>query len=132
MIQASFELECDRLSGVVDHVQFERLRWARTEAPMLARLVTLLHSALDCREDFELTEEGSTQAVRRYMLKIHSSRILAITLGLDKGRALVGVQEVERGKFRFANIQSLSGDFADVDENWMAAALQELFCQIKG
>jgi hypothetical protein len=131
MTQASFELECDRLSGIVDGVQFERLRWARTEAPMLARLVELLHGALEGRADFELTEEGSTPAVKRFLLKIHSNRIMAISLGLDRGLAVISVQEVERGKFRFDKVRPLADDFAVVDEAWMAAALQELFRQVQ-
>ena len=47
MPQDSFQLECDRLSHIVDGALFERLRWERNEGPMLARLVALAHSAFE-------------------------------------------------------------------------------------
>eukprot|EP01042_Synura_sphagnicola_P018123 gene18123-22915_t len=46
MTQDSFEDACDRLSQGIDAVQFERLRWSKTEGPMLARLVELVHLAI--------------------------------------------------------------------------------------
>ncbi len=131
MTQESFELECDRLSHVVDATQFERLRWARTEGPMLARLVTLLHSALDGREDFELAEEGTTGAVKRFILKVHSNRVMAIVIGLDHGRAVVGAEPIERSKYRLSDPSPLSDDFSVIDEQWMASALRNLFGRVQ-
>ena len=61
MAQDSFELACDRLSGAVDGVLFERLRWARTEGPMLARLVELAQGAVEARGDIDLSDEGINQ-----------------------------------------------------------------------
>ena len=64
----NFELECDRLSSAVDSVQFERIRWARHEGPMLERMVQLAQAAVADRPDFELTDEGSRGAVKRYVI----------------------------------------------------------------
>jgi len=128
--QESFELECDRLSHVVDATQFERLRWARTEGPMLARLVALLHSALDGREDFELTEEGTTGAVRRFILKVHSNRVMAVMIRLEPGRAVVAAEEIERSRYKLADPRPISDDFDVIDEQWMASALQQLFQRV--
>ena len=51
MPQTGFELECDRLSSVVDNALFERLRWERNVGPVLARLVALAHAALEKRSE---------------------------------------------------------------------------------
>jgi hypothetical protein len=126
----SFELACDRLSHVVDDIQFERLRWARTEGPMLAKLVALAHSALEVRPDFELTEEGSTSDIKRYVLKVHSNRIIALMLGLDQGHAVVGAAAIERSKYRLSDPTPIAADFALINESWMADALQQLFSRV--
>ena len=130
MTDQSFEMACDRLSHVVDDIQFERLRWARTEGPMLAKLVALAHAALEVRDDFELTEEGSTSDIKRYVVKVHNNRVMAIMLGLDQGRAIVGAAQIERSKYRIADPTPIAADFAMVDEAWMAGVLQELFSRI--
>ena len=130
MTDQSFEMACDRLSHVVDDIQFERLRWARTEGPMLAKLVALAHAALEVRDDFELTEEGSTSDIKRYVVKVHNNRVMAIMLGLDQGQAIVGAAQIERSKYRIADPTPIAADFAMVDELWMAGVLQELFSRI--
>ena len=61
--QDSFQLECDRLSHIVDGALCERLRWERNEGPMLARLVALAHAAFEGRSEFELIEEGAKAAL---------------------------------------------------------------------
>jgi hypothetical protein len=127
---ASFELECDRLSHVVDDIQFERLRWARTEGPMLARLVELAHDALEGRDDFELIDEGSTSAVKRFVVKVHSNRIIAIVMGLDSGCAIIGAEAIERSKYRVSDDSPVFTEFAGVNEAWMAGALQQLFSRV--
>lgn len=132
MPQDSFHTECDRLSQIVDPVQFERLRWARTEAPMLARLVELAQAATDKREDFELTEEGSTKEVKRFVVKVHGFRVVALALGLDGLRAKVWVEPVERSRYQVAPGQAVLADFETVDEEWFAGALQQLFGRVQG
>jgi hypothetical protein len=129
--QDSFELACDRLSQAVDGTLFERLRWARTEGPMLARLVVLVHSAIERRSDLALTEEGSTGEVKRFILKVHNNRIVAISIGLDEGQAVLRASTIERSPYRLADLTLLKGDYHAVDEHWMACALQEIFDRIQ-
>lgn len=131
MPQDSFELACDRLSGVVDGAQFERLRWARTEGPMLARLVELAQAALEDRDDFELSEEGSGGDVKRFVLKIHGFRIVAVSLGLRGGVVVVDAEAIERARYTVEQGAPVSAEFSVVDEHWMAAALEQVFARIR-
>ncbi len=131
MPQDSFAQECDRLSHVVDGVQFERLRWGRTEGPMLARLVELALAAVEERADFELTEEGSTSDIRRFILKVHSKRVAGISFRLQDGQAVATLHAIERSKYTLAKGTPLGSDFSAVDEHWMAAVLAELFSRVQ-
>ncbi len=130
--EQNLALACDRLSGVVDATQFERLRWDRTEGPMLAKMVTFLHAALEDRPDFELVEEGSTSTVKRFIMKIHANRIVALFVGLDKGRAIMGAAAIERGKYQLSDPKPFAAEFSEVDEHWVQAVLQNLFARIQG
>jgi hypothetical protein len=130
--QARFAQQCDRLSAVVDKTLFERLRWERTEAPVLARLVALAHAALEARDEFELTEEGATSTLKRFVLKVHSTRVAALTLCLADGKAEMAVHAIERSPYRVGPGASLCIPFAGIDEAWMAASLDELFARIGG
>lgn len=127
----NFEQACDRLSRIVDPAQFQRLVWARTEAPMLARLCELLHMALEVRPDFELSEEGSTKTLKRHVLKIHGNRIIAVTLRLQKGCVVLDAEAIERSRYLVKAGDPLCDDFELVDEAWMAAALPVLFSRIE-
>jgi hypothetical protein len=131
MSQDSFLLECDRISQGVDGVQFERRRWARTEGPMLARLVELAQAAIEDRDDFELVEEGASSDIKRFVLKVHSNRVVAIALWLERGHAFANVEDVSRSRYRIIAGEPVSADFALVDENWMAATLQDLLTRIQ-
>jgi len=128
--QTSFELECDRLSHIVDGALFERLRWERNEGPMLARLVSLAHAALEGRGEFELTEEGATRDIKRFILKIHGNRILAVAIRIEGGRAVLEGQALDRSSYRLAGGAPISTGFAEADEQWMAEAMQELFSRV--
>ncbi len=132
MPQDPFEFECDRLSQVVDAIQFERLRWDRTEGPMLAKLVALAHSALESRGEYELSEEGSSTAIKRSVLKIHGNRIMAITIWLKDGLAHVKAEQIDRSPYQLAPGNPHSAEFGAIDQQWMAAALQELFSRVRG
>jgi hypothetical protein len=129
--QDSFQLECDRISQGVDDVQFERRRWSRTEGPMLARLVELAQSAIKDRDDFELVEEGASSDIKRFVLKVHSNRIVGIALWLERGHAFANVEEIGRSKYRVMPGGPISADFPLVDEQWMADTLQELLTRIQ-
>ena len=131
MVQDSFEHECDRLSHIVDKAQFERLRWAKTEGPMLARLVELSQSAIDAREDFELSEEGSTSETRRYVLKVHGKRIIAIVINLNGNCAVIRAECIERSSYKLSDAAPIFEDFCSVDQQWMSNALQELFRRVE-
>jgi len=132
MSATSFELECDRLSRVVDGVQFERMRWARTEAPMLEHLVELLRATVEDRPDLELSEEGSAANTKRFILKVHGIRVVAISVALDSGQAILGAGGIERSPYRLAPGEPESAPFADVDAAWMEAAIERLFARVAG
>lgn len=127
----SFEMECDRLSQVVDGASFERLRWARTEGPMLARLVALAQGAVEQREDFELTEEGSTSDLKRFVLKVHGNRVAAVGICLKDGQTHMWAEAIERSRFKLAPGEPLSAAFDAVDEPWMVRGLRELFGRVQ-
>jgi hypothetical protein len=130
-VPQSLELECDRLSNVVDGIQFKRLQWERDIGPALARLVASAHAALEKRSEFELAEEGATRDVKRFVLKVHGVRILAVTFRVEGGRVVVEGQAVDRGRYALANGAPLSAALDEADGPWMAGALQELFSRVQ-
>jgi len=127
----SFDTECDRLSRAVDGVQFERVRWARDEAPMLDRLIALAQAAVKERPDIELTDEGSKGAIKRYVLKVHGFRIVAVSLGLEAGKVAVWGEAIERSQYRVVNGQRHSVDFRQLDEAWMRNTLRAVMGEIQ-
>ncbi len=131
MPKVKFESECDRLSHVVDDAQFERLRWARTEGPMLVRLVELAREALAERSDFELVEEGADRDEKRFVLKVHGNRVATVIITLDKMAAMLRIEAAERSKYAVDAGQPVRMDFAAVDADWMAGALTSLFGRIR-
>jgi hypothetical protein len=129
--QTSFEIECDRLSGVVDGVLFERLQWERNVGPVLARLVALAQATLEKRGEFELAEEGATRDIKRFVLKVHANRVMAIAMRVEAGRAVVEGQAIDRGRYSLASGPPLSVASEELDEQWMAQALQQLFSRVQ-
>ena len=125
-----FELECDRLSNTVDSFLYERIRWDRIEGPLLVKLAELSRSAFESRPDFELTEEGATSDLKRFVLKVHSNRIIAIKMWLANGRALIDVEEIERSKYKVTPADPISVEFDGVDEQWMAASMKSLLARV--
>ncbi len=130
MTQVLFETACDRVSRIVDPAQFERLRWAREEGPLLAQLVALAHAAIERRGEFELAEEGATGEVKRFVLKVHSNRVIAIVLWLEGGQAHLRGEDVTRSAYRLAPGQPRSAPYGGIDEAWMDAALEDVFGRI--
>lgn len=131
MTDQRFDLACDRLSHVVDGAQFERLRWSRHEGPMLARLVALAQGALENRPDFDLVEEGNSRDEKRFVLKIHGTRIVALAITLDGTRAVMRVEPIERGRYSVTAGPPAVVEFAQMDEAMMALVLGELFSRIQ-
>lgn len=131
MPKAKFSTECDRLSNVVDEAQYERLRWARTEGPMLVRLVELAREALSERSDFELVEEGADRDEKRFVLKVHGNRVATVIIALDAMAAALRIEAAERSKYAVDAGQPVTMDFTAVDADWMAAALTSLFGRIR-
>jgi hypothetical protein len=129
--QTSLDLECDRLSSVVDKALFERLQWERNVGPVLARLVALSHAALEKRGEFELTEEGATRDVKRFVLKVHANRVMAVAMRVEGGRAVVEAQPIDRGRYALASGPPLSIASEALDEPWMEQALQQLFARVQ-
>ncbi len=127
----SFQLECDRLSEIVDRALSDRLRWERNEGPMLAHLVALAHSAFETRSEFELVEEGATRDLKRFVLKIHSKRVMAISMQIEGGQAVLQAEPIERSNYRLAEGVPVTAEFATVDEAWMAGALERQFGRIQ-
>lgn len=131
MPTSSFAEECDRLSRAVDAVQFERLRWARTEGPMLDHLVTLTQATVAERPDLELTEEGSAGNTRRFVLKVHGFRVVALRIGVDAaGQVAVGAEQIERSKYRLAEADPIEAMFGDIDQAWLEAAFESVFSRV--
>lgn len=126
-----FELECDRLSSTVDSFLYERIRWDRIEGPLLARLAELSRAAFESRPDFELTEEGATSDLKRFVLKVHSNRIMAIKMWLANGRALIDVEEIERSRYKVMPGEPISTEFEGVDEQWMAASMRAIVARVR-
>jgi len=126
-----FELECDRLSSTVDSFLYERIRWDRIEGPLLARLAELSRAAFESRPDFELTEEGATSDLKRFVLKVHSNRIMAIKMWLANGRALIDVEEIERSRYKVMPGEPISSEFEGVDEQWMAASMRAIVARVR-
>jgi hypothetical protein len=129
--QDGFQLECDRLSHIVDVALFERLRWERNEGPKLARLVALAHSALEGRPEFELIEEGATRDTKRFVLKIHGNRVVGISLRVEGETVLLDVHALDRSKYGLSDGGAATVDFEAVDEPWMAGALQQQFSRVQ-
>lgn len=125
------EQECDRLSNAVDSFQYERIRWDRIEGPLLAKLAELSRAAFESRPDFELTEEGATSDLKRFVLKVHSNRIIAIKMWLAGGRALIDAEEIERSKYKVAQAEPISIEFDGVDEQWMAASMRAILARVR-
>jgi hypothetical protein len=128
--QARFAQQCDRLSQTVDKALFDRLLWERTEAPVLASLVALAHAALEDREEFELAEEGATNTVKRFVLKLHGNRAAALALRLNAGQAELIIGPIERSPYQVAPGPALSVPFAGIDAGWMTASMDALFARI--
>ena len=131
MSDASFEIECDRLSKVVDSTQFERVRFAKHEGPMLDRLMELARSAVGDRSDFELNDEGSKGAARRFVLKVHGVRIVAVNLHLDNGQVALWGEEIERSPYKVVNGTRPSADYGQVDEQWMKGAIRDIVSEVR-
>jgi hypothetical protein len=130
MPKTDFLLECDRLSQTVDEVQFERLRWARDEGPVLIKLVALAQGALEERGDFELAEEGSSSDIKKFVIKVHSNRVVALTMWVAEGKARMRAEEALRSKFTLAAGEELAVGYDDLDEAWMVSALREIFSRV--
>ena len=130
MLDTSFQLACDRLSQIVDPIQFERMRWARTEAPMLAHLVALFENAVADRPDFETGEEGSSAAIKRFAVKVHGMRVVAISIALNGTEVTLAIEPLERSRYQIAAGNPLVAQYAAVDGELMSAALQDLFSRV--
>ena len=131
MPQDSFQLECDRLSHIVDRAQSEHLRWERNEGPMLAHLVALAHGAFEGRSEFELVEEGATRNLKRFVLKVHSKRVMVVSMRIEDGRAVLQSEPIDRSIYALADAAPMTADYATVDEAWMAAALEQQFRRLQ-
>lgn len=126
-----FQLACDNLSACVDDVQFERFRWDRDEAPRLARLAELVQAAFAERRDFDLTEEGGTSSFKKYVLKVHSMRTIAIAVKLDNGKAILTAETIDRSPYTLSETGPVGTDYQNVDEEWIAAALKLIIGRIR-
>lgn len=130
MQQDPLELECDRLSETVDSFLYQRIRWDRVEGPMLAKLSQLARTTFESRPDFDLAEEGATTDLKRFVLKVHSNRVVAIKMWLANGRALLDIEQIERSKYKVAASEPLSVAFDGVDEAWMAQAMRAALARV--
>ncbi|MCR2835009.1 hypothetical protein [Parerythrobacter lacustris] len=122
----------DLLSHKIDAGNFERMRWARDEAPKLARLVELVKGAVADRDDVEINEEGGEGNTKRFVIKVHGQRIAQLAVALDKGRAIAAIGPVERSAYSVAQGQPIHAMFEEVDDVWMARTIAKLSERIGG
>lgn len=127
MTDNGFFNACDRISRIVDSGQYERLRWARTEAPMLARLVELVQGAFAEREEFSLAEEGSGHAFRRFVIKVHGNRVFAVRVELAGRTVRFDSDMIERSSYIVREGDAVSAPYDEIDDAWIAAALAAQF-----
>ena len=130
MSEDPFLAECDRLSALVNPVQYEHLRWSREDGPMLARLVAFAFEALEDRPEIEFAEEGATKDLKRYVVKVHSTRVCAVSIYLEAGMAVFKIEPIERSRYLISDASPVMIAFDDANEQWVADALQELFSRI--
>ncbi|MXO60210.1 hypothetical protein GRI89_11735 [Altererythrobacter salegens] len=126
----NFDHSCDRLSAIVDKALYDRLAWERNVGPKLERLVGLLKGAFAAREEFELSEEGATRDIKRYVIKVHGNRVLAVSVTIHNGQAVMAGGEIERSRFAVAHVEPITADPDAIDEEWMARALQSIFARV--
>jgi hypothetical protein len=126
----NFDHSCDRLSAIVDKALYDRLAWERNVGPKLERLVALLKGAFAEREEFELSEEGATRDVKRYVIKIHGNRVLAVSVTIDNGRVVMTGSAIERSRFAVGHAEPITADPDAIDEEWMANALHAVFSRV--
>lgn len=131
MTDNKFQQVCDSLSKVVDGEQFERYRWGRDEAPKLKRLAELTREAFSARDDFELTEEGATSDLKRFVIKVHGKRTIAVALTYEAGKAVIRTESVNRSAYAAAPGDPIATDYENVDEEWIAKAMQAAFSRIR-
>ncbi|MGB7373087.1 hypothetical protein [Pontixanthobacter sp.] len=129
-MEDNFQKACDTLSSAVDDTQYERFRWTRDEAPRLARMAQLLRAAFDKREDFELAEEGATSTVKRFVIKVHGQRTVAVSMCLKDGQTVMDCSTVERSRFALAEGAPITDDYEHLDECWIEQALQLVIMRI--
>ncbi len=124
---------CDRFSDVVDDVQFERFRFTRDEAPKLAHLVEMTQAAFANRDDFELAEEGGSggQAnYKRFLIKVHSKRTVAIAVMLKDNMAMLGAEPVERSAYTIEMDAPIMTEYDAADPQWIEQALAQIVARI--
>ena len=120
----------DALSKKIDEGNFERMRWARDEAPKLVRLVQLVKGAVENRSDIDINEEGGEGNTKRFVIKVHGARVAALAIALDKGRAIAAIGPIERSDYKVAKGDPIHTKYANVDEAWMAKTLATLVQRI--
>lgn len=98
---------------------------------MLSRLVELSMAALADRSDYELAEEGSSGDIKRFVLKVHGTRVVALAIGLIAGRVVIGAEPIDRSRFRLSSGEPITADYAEVDEAWIAGALLQMFSRVQ-
>ncbi|MGB7408742.1 MAG: hypothetical protein WA908_09560 [Pontixanthobacter sp.] len=131
--QPDFQTVCDRFSDTVDETQFERFRWTRDEAPKLARLVEMTQAAFADREDYELAEEGGSGAqagFKRFLIKVHGKRTVAVAVMLKDGQAIFGAEPVERSHYTIDQTAPIATDYGKADETWVRQSLGKIVAQI--
>lgn len=125
--QDGFREMCDHISAVVDAAQFERMRWARDIGPRLAEMVALMLASVEDRIDLEFSEEQSTTDIKRYILKVHGTRVIGLTLWIEDGQAHLLPIEIERSRYRLSGKGTLSVELEALNAGWMALALRTAF-----
>ncbi len=131
MPDTSFDNACDNLSGLVDAVQYERLRWDRNEGPLLTKLVAWARESFEEHGEFELTEEGSVADRKRFVLKVHTKRTIGIAFQIAGGLAIIEPDLADRSNYNLSSADRITAPMHEFHEDWVKAALQEIFSRVQ-
>ena len=94
-------------------------------------MVELIQAVIADRPEFELNEEGATNELKRYVLKVHGHRIMAISMWLAAGEVQATAEQIERSRFQVADSAPVTTASDALDEAWMTATLEELIGRVR-
>ncbi|HET9639893.1 MAG TPA: hypothetical protein VFP12_11875 [Allosphingosinicella sp.] len=134
MADDQFNLECDRLSRVVDPEAFENLEWARTDGAALEAAAKRAMQALEHREDLELVAEPSDDRRRRFVLRTKGSNPIDIaTLWMKVEGEMIALwpEAIVDSKFKVSGAgRPFLTRVENADEAWLHSAIGQAMARV--